>query len=118
VTEAQIREAVSAFPGVDVRALVHVIEGAAVEAAGGLTAIRVVLGWKVITDRTPPGIWRVIASPISQGPYPLHPPDAVIVVVMCIALEAGVAQDVLVDNTKYDPATGEFCVAWVEEIAA
>jgi len=118
MTEAQVRQAASTFPGVNVRALVHVIEGAAAEAAGGLTAVRVTAGWRVITDRAPPGVWRVIAAPIANGPYPLHPPNDVIVVVMCIAMEAGAAQDRLVDNTKYDPSTGEFRVDWAEEITA
>lgn len=118
MTEPLVRDVAVAYPGVNVRALVHVIEGAAAEAASGLTAVRVVVGWKIVTDRTPPGTWRVIASPISQGPYPLHPPNDVIVVVMCIAMEAGVSPETIADNTSYAPATGEFRIDWSEEITA
>jgi hypothetical protein len=118
MTEAQVRQATVAFPGVNVRALTHVIEGAAAEAAAGLVATRAVCGWRVVVDRTPPGDWRVVATPLSQGTYPMHPPNEVIVVAMCIATEAGAPQDLLVDNTSYDLATGEFRVMWAESDAA
>lgn len=112
MTEAQVRQAAIAFPGVNIRALTHVIEGAAAEAAAGLTATRVVCGWRVVVDRQPPGDWLITANPLGDALYPKHPPGEVIVVTMCIATEAGAPQDLLVDNTAYDPATGEFRVQW------
>lgn len=116
--EPLVRDVAAAYPGVNVRALVHVIEGAVAEAASGLTAVRVIAGWRIVTDRTPPGVWRTVATPIAPGPYPLHPPDAVIVAVLCIVTEAGADQDRLVDATKYVPSTGEFRVDWTEEVTA
>lgn len=91
MTEADIRSALASFPGVNIRALTHVIEGAAAEAAAGLVATRVVCGWRIIVDREVTGAWLVTAASIAPPPPDdvVLPPSDVIAVVICIAYEAG-----------------------------
>ena len=113
MTEAEIKRVALAFPDVNVRHLTHIVEGAAAEAAAGLTSTRVIAGWRVVTDRRPPGDWLITAVPVGSPPYPAAPPNDVIVVVMSIATEAGVAHDQIVNNTMFDPDTGELRLAWV-----
>lgn len=112
MTEAEARRVASAHPTVDVRYLVHVVDGAAAEAAAGLTATRVVCGWRIVVDREPPGAWLITANLMTAPAYPCTPPDEVLVAFMCIAMEAGVAQQTIIDDMTTDVAVGELRLAW------
>ena len=112
MNEADARRIASAHPTIDVRRLVYVVDGAAAEAAAGLTATRVVAGWRIVVDRDPPGAWLITAHDMTAAPYPRTPPDDVLVAFVYIAMEAGVSQQAIA-NTTTDLILGELRLAWV-----
>lgn len=87
------------------------VEGAAEEAAAGLTATRVICGWRIVADREPPGAWLITAVQMAHTAYPRTPPMDTIVAAMVIAHDAGAPRTM---DITVDVKVGELRLAWHE----
>jgi hypothetical protein len=113
---------------VEQREMIRIAEEAIEEARAGLTATRIVGGWRLTLDRAPGGAWVFSGAALTQGDYPQTPPEKLCGVVGAILAGAGVigadAGTVTTSTASHhvgvilrtfaDLRTGKLNVTWTE----
>lgn len=102
---------------IEAREIQRVADDVVHEARCGLTAVRIVAGWRIAVDRTPPGAWVITAEVLSRDlPYPMMPPALVAIHLAQICLVAGAPANITADafDDALDLVNGKFTVTWHE----
>ncbi len=95
----------------DVASLVDAVR----EACAGVTAMRVVDGWRIVADYDPVMCdWTVTTQPaVRPQVYPVSPPDHVVTAFILTVINAGYWGHAA-DHMTYDPSTGALRASWNE----